>query len=153
MWKKSLLVAVSVVVGVFDFFVVAFDFSDGWRANPYVSAQILNWVSANPRAVFPTKVALSRSITCIRDTIADIRVVSKDFGLMREEMQTEIILKIECRRNGPFLRKELHLSRRGGRGFLSIFIAILTCRTTNLLSLQTNAGAPANAKPYHSLLS
>ena len=38
-------------------------------------------------AVFPTKVAIPRAITYIWDNIADVRAVSKDFGLMCEEQR------------------------------------------------------------------
>ena len=60
--------------------------------------------------VFPTKVAISKAITRIWDNIADIRGISKDFGLMREERKTEINMKTECRKNGPIICKDLHSS-------------------------------------------
>jgi len=69
---------------------------------------------------FLKKEAISWSITYIWDNIANIGVVSKNFGVMGEKQMAEITLKTECQKNAPIICKNLHLSsaksyKKGGQ--------------------------------------
>ena len=56
--------------------------------------------------------AISRALTRTRNNIADIRAVSKNFGLMREEQKTEISAKTKCRKNDPMISNSCRYFRK-----------------------------------------